>query len=390
MVSQNTRDSVAAGIRELAGGEREWLRAVWDTSPDAMALSAPDGTVLAVNPAYCSLYGYAPEELLHRPFWIIFPQAARAWAAEQYREVFEADSPPAAFEAVVQRRSGEARTVESRVSFLAREGQRIAMLSLIRDVTEQRQAATAAHQLAEENAALYAQATATLQLREEFIAMASHELKNPLAALRGFAEHLQRRGTYQGNLVEAIIQQTARIDRLIRNMLDYSLAQSGHLQLRLTPVDLVSLVQAAVTQAQILTRQHTVRLEAPSHPLVGNWDPDRLDQVLQNLLTNAVKYAPDGGEVLVRVVEAGSLVRVSVTDHGTGIAEEAIPHLFDRFYRSPEAAASHAGGLGLGLSITQMLVEAHGGQIMVQSRLGEGSTFAIDLPYQADISAEVR
>src|SRR4051794_38598284 len=135
MVSQNTRDSVAAGIRELAGGEREWLRAVWDTSPDAMALSAPDGTVLAVNPAYCSLYGYAPEELLHRPFWIIFPQAARAWAAEQYREVFEADSPPAAFEAVVQRRSGEARTVESRVSFLAREGQRIAMLSLIRDVT---------------------------------------------------------------------------------------------------------------------------------------------------------------------------------------------------------------------------------------------------------------
>jgi signal transduction histidine kinase len=103
-----------------------------------------------------------------------------------------------------------------------------------------------------------------------------------------------------------------------------------------------------------------------------------------------VKYAPDGGEILVRVEDLGSVVRVSVTDHGTGIAEEAIPHLFGRFYRSPEATASHAGGLGLGLSITQMLVEAHGGQIMVHSRLGEGSTFTITLPYLADPTSEVR
>jgi signal transduction histidine kinase len=195
------------------------------------------------------------------------------------------------------------------------------------------------------------------------------------------------RGTYLPRLVEGIIVQTKRMDRLIRNMLDLSLVESGRLQLQREPVDLVVLARHAVDQTQLLTRSHTVRLDAPEAPLIGDWDAGRLDQILQNLLSNAVKYAPDGGEIVVEVKDASGTASIAVTDQGVGIAAEALPRLFDRFYRSREAAASSAGGLGLGLAITRILVEAHGGQISVESRLGEGSTFRVTLPYESKKSS---
>jgi signal transduction histidine kinase len=201
--------------------------------------------------------------------------------------------------------------------------------------------------------------------------------------MRGFAELLQMRGTYLPRLVEGIIVQTKRMDRLIRNMLDLSLVESGRLQLQRESVDLVVLARHAVDQTQLLTRSHTVRLDAPAAPLIGDWDAGRLDQILQNLLSNAVKYAPDGGEIVVEVKDASGTASIAVTDQGVGIAAGALPRLFDRFYRSREAAASSAGGLGLGLAITRMLVEAHGGQISAESRLGEGSTFRVILPYKS-------
>jgi PAS domain S-box-containing protein len=346
-----------------------------------MALSDAEGLVIAVNPAYCVLYGLPHEQLVGQPFWVIFPPERRNWAAEQYQTVFtSAALPTNTFEAEVQRPNGERRTVESRVSFLTENDRRVAMLSIVRDVTEQRQVAATAARLAEERAELYQQATETLRMRDEFISMASHELKNPLTALRGFAELLKRRGTYLPNLVDGIMLQTTRLDRLIRTMLDFSLAESGHLQLQRRPVDLVALVQQAVHETQLLTRQHVLRLEAPASPVIGAWDGDRLDQVVQNLLSNAVKYSPNGGEILVRVEALSGAARIAVTDQGVGIAPEAIPQLFTRFYRSQEAAASGIGGLGLGLAIAHMLVAAHGGQITVASHPGAGSTFAVVLP----------
>jgi PAS domain S-box-containing protein len=374
--------SKVTGHQKLDWSDEGWLRAIWETSPDAMALSDPEGMVVAANPAYLSLYGYPIEEIVGHPFSVIFPPETREQVQAQYRSAFATADASTVFEAEIRRRDGESRTVESRVSFLTRGERRLAMLSIIRDVTEQKRAASLAERLAEENAALYAQAQETLRLREEFIAMASHELKNPLAALRGFAELLQRRQAYAPNLVDGIILQTARLDRLIRNMLDFSLAHTGHLQLRRGQVDLIATVQLAVTQAQLLTRQHEFRLEAPDEPLIGDWDVDRLDQILQNLLSNAVKYSPDGGTIRIQVEDLGDAARVSVIDQGIGIAQEAIPQLFARFYRSPDVEASRTGGLGLGLSIAHMLVEAHGGQITVESQPGDGSTFSITLPYE--------
>jgi len=372
-----------SAISEVAPGDYDWLSAVWDTSPDAMALSDPEGIVIAVNPAYCELYGFPGEKLVGNRFSVIFPREKRALADQQYRQVFQSEETPPSFEAGIERANGEQRTVESRVSFLVHNDRRVAMLSIIRDVTEQQAAVAAAVQLAAENALLYKQATETLRRREEFVAMASHELKNPLAALRACAELLKRKGEYLPNMVDNMIVQTTRLDRVIRNMLDFSLGESGHLMLRRGSVDLVHFLQQAVSEAQMLTRQHEVRLEAPDRPLVGDWDKDRLDQVIQNLLSNAVKYSPNGGAITVRAEDLGTAARISVADQGVGISEESLAQLFTRFYRSPEAVDSKAGGLGLGLSIARMLVQAHGGSIDVRSRLGEGSTFSVTLPYES-------
>lgn len=148
-------------------------------------------------------------------------------------------------------------------------------------------------------------------------------------------------------------------------------------------MDLGALVQAAVEQAQVLSARHTVRAAVPPIPLRGWWDRDRVDQVLQNLLANALKYAPAGGAVTVGVdvEDGGRAARVWVQDEGGGIPTEAQPRLFERFYRTADAVASGAPGLGLGLAISKALVEAHGGQIWVDSQPGAGSTFTFTLPF---------
>jgi signal transduction histidine kinase len=126
-------------------------------------------------------------------------------------------------------------------------------------------------------------------------------------------------------------------------------------------------------------------VDAPEAPLEGNWDHDRLMQVLDNLLSNAVKYSPAGGEIVVRLDDRGDAAQVSVHDQGNGIAAETLPRLFDRFYRTDNADTT-ARGLGLGLHISKLLVEAHGGRIWAESPgPGQGSTFTLVLPYRASV-----
>ena len=159
-------------------------------------------------------------------------------------------------------------------------------------------------------------------------------------------------------------------------------------QLQRTPVDLVAVARACTEQAQMASPSHRLRLESAEPSPQGSWDRGRLTQVFSNLLGNAVKYSPDGGEILLTIEDLGSAARVSIEDHGAGIPPVALPRLFDRFYRAP-ATAGHVQGLGLGLHVTKVLVEAHGGSIQVESLLGQGSIFSVTLPYaeQRDNSA---
>jgi signal transduction histidine kinase len=158
-------------------------------------------------------------------------------------------------------------------------------------------------------------------------------------------------------------------------------AQAGVLTLQRSAVDVRTLVAAVVEQMQATITDHSISLTIPTYLHLAEWDADRVAQVLDNLLHNAIKYSPSGGDVRVVVEEIGESVRVSVADFGMGIPQQSLPHLFEPFYRAMNAKEGSARGMGLGLSIAKELVMAHGGEMAVESVLGQGSTFAFTLPY---------
>jgi signal transduction histidine kinase len=189
---------------------------------------------------------------------------------------------------------------------------------------------------------------------------------------------LQRRQTYDETSIAAILDQTSRMERLITDLRDFVQVEGQHLSLQQEALDLGTLALEAVRRSRALGPEHVVWLAAPDLPVVVIGDQDRLGQVLDNLLGNAIKYSPAERPVLV-AIEADKLeARLSVADQGPGIPADVLPHLFERFYRGQHPTGEP--GLGLGLYISRMLVEALGGQLTVASVPGKGSTFTVALP----------
>ncbi|MDQ3707284.1 MAG: PAS domain-containing sensor histidine kinase [Chloroflexota bacterium] len=226
-----------------------------------------------------------------------------------------------------------------------------------------------------------------VQLRDDFLSVASHELKTPITAIKGYAQVLNRNPQLAalGNervtrSLKSIVSQADRMSLLVNEMLDISRIESGHLQLTLEPMDLVAMCEEVVSQMQILSEQHAINVSATERPIFTAADRERIGQVLVNLLENALKYSPGGGDIAVNITREQDRAVVSVSDRGIGIPAEEIAHLFQRYYRAPNASSRNYGGLGLGLYISQQIVRQHGGSIWAQSQVGEGSTFFFSLP----------
>lgn len=232
-----------------------------------------------------------------------------------------------------------------------------------------------------------AEAENAVRLRDQFLSIASHELKTPLTAMRMHIELLERRLTCEGGLGErhtrgfsAVVRQLTRMQALIGAMLDVSRIERGQLDLDLAPTDIAALARTIAEEVQPTTDAHTIAISAPEAPLYINGDAMRLEQVLQNLVHNAIKYSPNGGAIHVEVTRDGAMARIRVRDEGMGIAPEALPRLFERFYRAPNATSEHISGMGIGLHLVREIVRLHGGEIAVSSVEGAGSTFTIRLP----------
>ncbi len=209
--------------------------------------------------------------------------------------------------------------------------------------------------------------------------MTTHELRTPLTGIRANAQLMQRRAAYNERAVAAIISQADTLQRLTDDLLLASQIQADRLTLVPEQTDLVTAARAAVESLGV--DESVIRVEAPAEPLMVEADQHRLGQVVTNLLTNAIKYSPEGGEITVRVAPHREEARISVVDHGVGISRDALPHLFNRFYRV-SGGTGRVPGLGLGLYISRRIVEAHGGHIDVESTPGYGSTFTVALPMQ--------
>ena len=243
-----------------------------------------------------------------------------------------------------------------------------------------------------QNVRLYQNAQDAIRLRDELFSTVSHDLKNPIATIKGFAQLLKRMVSrtnlpdkvQQAQLVNGLsrIDLTAtRMTALINELLDITYLQIGKpLNLDLRETDLVRLAHQAVISYQQTTEHHKFHIEVGEPEMVGWWDTVRLERVLGNLLSNAIKYSPDGGIITVKVTkEEGEWAVLSVEDQGVGIPADDLPHIFDRFHR-----ATHVGGQikgsGIGLASACQIIKQHDGTITVTSQEGKGSTFIVRLP----------
>jgi heavy metal sensor kinase len=223
--------------------------------------------------------------------------------------------------------------------------------------------------------------------QRRFVADVSHELRTPLTTLQGNLDLLKRYGADAISL-EAMESELKRMTRLVGDLLLLAQADSGRLPLEECVVDLDTLIVDIYHQTKVLSQTVKVRL-LPPEPARVKGDPDRLKQVLLNLVTNALKYTPDGGEVILSLTAEGGYAFLRVSDTGVGIPKEDLPYIFERFYRVDKARARQIGGAGLGLSIAKWIVEAHHGRIWAESEVGKGSTFTVQLPrLDAEVTPE--
>ena len=236
-----------------------------------------------------------------------------------------------------------------------------------------------------ENARLYRQAQQAIAVRNQFLAVASHELKTPLTALMlvvaGLERSLDRAPPTVAALrakVAALTRQAQRLNQLVGNLLDISRLQAGRLHVSLEPMDLCKVVRDVVERHEHEAARAGCTLELTARaPVIGAWDPSRVDQVVSNLLSNAIKYGA-GRPVSVVVDASGDRARVSLADRGIGIAPEDHERIFQRFERA--VTGTGYAGMGLGLWISREIVSRLGGSIRVESRLGEGARFTVEFP----------
>jgi signal transduction histidine kinase len=224
--------------------------------------------------------------------------------------------------------------------------------------------------------------------RQEFLTVVSHELKTPVAVIKAYAEVLDRRGELADwpeqdrRAIERIHEQADRMLAMIEQLLDLRRIEAGTLPLELGRFDLAALVRRSTETIQATTAKHTMRTEAPTE-LVVRADRRRIEEVLTNLLENAVKYSPAGGEIAVELTAQGGVARLSVGDEGVGIPEGELLRIFDRFYQVGAGTYSKGHlGLGLGLYIAHEIVTRHGGKIWARSAPARGSTFHVELPVE--------
>jgi PAS domain S-box-containing protein len=237
------------------------------------------------------------------------------------------------------------------------------------------------------------EAESAVQVRDELLAIVSHDLKNPLAAIKGNSQLIRKRiANLEGPEIEKVLTPVSRVDEattrmsvLINDLLDFGRLQAGQsLTLQRRPTDLIALVQAVVAEFQQTTRHHRIEAVTSLTRLMGIWDNMRLEQVLDNLVSNAIKYSPGGGVIRLNVgrevAEDGkSWAVLTVSDSGIGISAEDIPHIFEWFRRAKNASG-RISGAGIGLASANYIVSQHGGQITVTSEPGKGATFTVWLP----------
>jgi len=368
--------------QEELAWEQHLLNTLMDTIPDHIYFKDTDSCFIRINRAMARWLGLSdPAQALGKTDFDFFSEehARQAYADEQ--EIMRTGRPIVGKEEKETWSDGRETWVSTtKVPLCDREGRIIGTFGISRDITERKRAEQEREKLRRE--------------QEEFYSMISHDLRTPLFSIQGFVDLiLQGRVSdpeVQREFLTRVARQSRRLITLVDELLDLSRLETGRLELERGEVQIQTLVERVVDQLESVARQKSISLTAqvpPSLPPVEA-DSRRIEQVLTNLVGNALKFTPEGGRVVAKAEVQGDELVVQVSDTGIGIPSEAMPHLFTKFYRGGDASKRYAKGTGLGLYVSRRIVEAHGGRIWAESEPGRGSTFSFTLPLRPGAASD--
>lgn len=344
----------------------------------------PNGTFVPelLNEAFTRVCGYTLEELSIEGWKSLIPFKERPLVLRHVERLMLGEADICEHRIITK--SGEIRWVRNYARPV--EGGMLRIYGAAQDITERKQAETEREQLLKREQEARIEAEAANRLKDEFLAILSHELRSPLNAILGWAQLLCQQKFNEVTTAKAlqIIQRNALLQaKLIEELLDISYIIRGKLVLQKNLVNLMPVIESAISTVQLAADAKAIQLvsELDSDAGLVLGDMDRLQQVFWNLLANAIKFTPDGGQVEIRLERVNAQIEVTVSDTGQGISPDFLPFIFGRFRQADSTTTRLHGGLGLGLAIVRQLVEQHGGTVLVMSLgSGQGATFTVQLP----------
>ncbi len=378
------------------------FRDLLEAAPDGIFEVEQDGTIILLNAAAEAMFGYSREELLGQLVEKLIPQALRS-AHRQHRDDFSQHPTVrpmgAGLELLALRKDGITFPVEISLSPIrSAEGHRV--IAVVRNITDRKKAEAEIHALQAQFTATLTEANKQLEIRNreveranrlksEFLASMSHELRTPLHTIIGFSDLLAEElkgplNETQKRFVEHIRNDSRHLLALISDTLDFSKIEAGRLTVHPEEFNASEKLAGWMDRLRSLAnakRQTIVEAYAPNVTVFA--DPVRLNEILYNLVSNAIKFTPDGGTITIEAQRAENHALFRVSDTGIGIPEAEHTAIFDTFYQLGPTTKGVREGTGLGLSITKSLVELHGGEIRVRSKPGEGSVFEFTLPFES-------
>jgi PAS domain S-box-containing protein len=383
-------------LREEVGAQNERLAevaAIVESTDDSITSVALDGTILSWNRSSERLYGYTAEEMVGRRIHTIIEPERHADVDATLAAIGRGQMTEP-HEATGVHKDGSILPVALTVSPVRGADGRVRGISTIaRDISDQRAAHAERELLLRELAEQNERLRELDRMKDDFVASVSHELRTPLTSIRGYLELVREDGRLdeeQDRMLGVVDRNADRLLGLVTDLLFVAQLDAGKLTMERVPVQLARIaaesVEAATPRAD--ATEIALRLHADEETVVVG-DRMRLAQVLDNLISNAIKFTPRGGEVDVRVYRVQDTAFVEVSDTGIGILEEERRHLFERFFRTAGATRAAVPGTGLGLTIVGAIMESHGGAVAVEAREGGGTTFTVSLPVTVPVATRI-
>src|SRR5215813_7979562 len=386
------REQAEEALRE----SEERYRIVTETASDAIITVDEEGVILLLNRAAEKIFGYPARELLGQDLTLLMPGFLREMRRASFKRHAEDGQRRGAWdgiELVGLHRTGNEIPVEVSFGEFSKGGRHV-FTGIIRDITERKRIELERDLLLRREQHARQLAEEANRAKDEFLAVVTHELRSPLNAMLGYARiqcAKQRIDPEEARRDFETIRRNGERQRvLIDDLLDTARIITGKLRIEVGPVDLAGVVNDALEAVRPAADSKLIRLSSKFDPQISGdgqvrGDAERLQQIIWNLLTNAVKFTPEGGQVEVKIERVGSRVSLTVRDTGRGIAPEYLPRIFDRFTQQDTSHSRRYSGLGLGLALVKQLVEMHGGEIGATSAgEGQGATFTVTLPAMAE------